>query len=147
MKNLFFLFLCLILFNCSSNDDDNTNDNPSRTFLENYAGTGWLQDNNFFLRFINNLSAPIETWSVSTDCYSYELLNLAEDNIEITENSENRLILKYGPSDGYSGTFTLTVSGNNMELEDKYESPGDSGIDILNFTKTLEDLDGFIKCE
>lgn len=150
MKKLFLLTLSLILLNCS-NDDNNSNDN-TKTFLENYAGTSWQNtiDIQFYLRFINNLNSPMETYFDFLDCYIYTKFNLAEEVAEIILNEGDVLKIKYGPLDGYEGTYTLTVSGNNLKFEDDYQSTddvNDAGVDILYFTKTSVDLDALTKCE
>ena len=43
MKNLFYLFLAVTIFACSSDSSD-TNDNSNQTFLERYDGVVWQND-------------------------------------------------------------------------------------------------------
>lgn len=149
MKKLLFLFLCLLLFNCSSNDD--TNEPEIKTFLENFVGTGWLNDDtHYYFRFINELNAPIEQWSGGgVGCYNYGLIDLTLINQEVTENLGDKLVLipAHEQPSGYSYTITFTVLGSSMEMEIKDETPEDVSIDIYTFTKTSEDLDNLTICE
>jgi hypothetical protein len=148
MKNLFFLFLCLILFNCSSNNDD-TNEVLIETFLEKYEGTGWLNDDSpYYYWFINDESTPIEQWylgGVGGDCLEVGLIDIG--NFEITENSENKFVLSAVEAIGTTTTHTYTIIGDNLEQEHKRDIGEGLEINIYTFTRVTENVDDFTFCD
>jgi hypothetical protein len=154
-KLIYILFLSLfICIGCSSGDDDNT----SKTFLENYAGTIWMANNDdelydYYMRFINNLDAPIESWDIyyyENDCYEYEHINLTEIGYEITENLDNKFQLKYFMSEleAEYGLITLTILDNSLELEFAHVENGNITSKFTDYyISTSIDVDSFIICD
>jgi len=144
MKKIVFVVLYLLLFNCDSN---NTN---VQYFLEKHEGTVWLADDSpYYWRFRNNLISPIEQWSKGVpDCYDYGEFNLPQINLEITDNINNKLVLRAMDEPlGHNYTITYIIDGNRMEMERINETPDEVDIDTFTFTKAFDDLDVLTLCE
>ena len=148
-KIIYILVLSFFIISCSKSDDDNS----STTFLEKYEGTVWFNNENdvpSYIRFINNLSTPLENWIDVADCYQYYLNEFYEGD-SITENSNDILEFRYVESDGgdeWVDIMTLTASGNSIEVEYKYYENDDlyeSG--FIYFTKSSADVDSFTLCD
>ena len=152
MKKLIYIFICLLVCNCSSSDDNKQNIPLAKTFLETYEGTGWLNDSSpYYFWFINDTDAPIEQWSDrANDCLIVGLIELPPINLKIIENSENKLVLTNievpaGPPDLYHITFTII--GNKMEMEEKHERTEGDDIETTTFTKVSSNSDNYIFCD
>jgi hypothetical protein len=148
-KLIYILVLSLFVFNCSKDDDENTN----TTFLEKYENTVWYSSENdapSYIRFINNENNPLEYWIDLDDCYNYYLDTFYEGDT-ISKNSNDTLEFTYLESDGgveYKDIITLTVSGNSIEVKFKYYENNElyeSG--TQNFTKSSIDVDSFNLCD
>jgi len=142
------LIVCLILIvftnflSCSDEGDD------FQLFLEKNDGTEWLlmnEDLTVYIRFNNNKTNLIEQWSYNKefDCYEYNPNIFIPGDIEINENSIDKLIIKgdYILSDYEYMTFsvqdnTLTVDIQLSEWEE----------DTVYFNKSLVKVDDLAKC-
>ena len=153
-KLLVILTIALLSISCSS--DDNSDDNSSSTFLENYAGTKWESQNDdelydYYLRFINNLNTPLESWGIDAgdDCYEYELGNLIDLEYEITENLENIFQLTYiSPEETGGFRINITVIDNTLEMEFvNIENGNETSMFIDYYLSTSIDVDNFTLCE
>jgi len=149
-KLIYILIFSLFIFNCSDDDNPST---TSITFLEKYEGTVWFNDENdvpSYIRFINNLSTPLENWIDVAVCYQYYLNEFYEGD-SITKNSNDILEFRYVESDGgdeWVDIMTLTASENSIEVEYKYYENGDlyeSG--FIYFTKSSADVESFTLCD
>ena len=68
MKNLFYLFLAVIIFSCSTDDESNPN-NSNETFLERYDGVVWqVSDDENLLTFYNNPEMFRRYFDASGNC-------------------------------------------------------------------------------
>ena len=151
MKKLFFISILSLLFlGCSKSDDNSSDEN---TFLKIYEGTVWTiteEGQSLYIRFINNTKAPIEYWIEFEDCYFYILDRLVGDN-KITENSEDRLVIRYFENDDgdeYLDIVTITINGNSLRGETKsYENDVLVETDIQILSKSTDDVDSLILCE
>ncbi len=109
-KHVFFPFLItlvlMVSFNSCNKDDDDFSDD--QTFLELYAGTTWVLNNDggvpadaevpTYFRFINNTNEVLEGWyqvTIDPECYYYaEGINIDNGAMTLMENSENIIIIK-----------------------------------------------------
>jgi len=142
------LIICIILIvftnslSCSDEGDD------FQSFLEKNDGTEWLllnDDITVYIRFNNNEINLIEQWSYNKefDCYDYNANIFTPGDIQIKENSINKLIIQgdYILSDYEYMTFsvqdnTLTVDIQLCEWEEE----------TVNFNKPVVKVDDLIKC-
>ena len=151
MKKLLYLtILSLFCLGCSKSDDNPSDEN---TFLRTHEDTVWMiteEGQSVYLRFINNTKAPIEYWIEFEDCYFYILDRLVGDN-KITENSEDRLVIRYFENDDgdeYLDIVTITINGNSLIGETKsYENDVLVETDIQMLSKSTDDVDSLILCE
>ena len=143
-----YLIICLILIvftnslSCSDDSDD------FQLFLEKNAGTEWLlmnDDITVYIRFNNNKTNLIEQWSYNKeiDCYEYNPNIFIPGDIEIMENSIDKLIIKgdYILSDYEYMTFsvqdnTLTIDIKLCEWQEE----------TVYFNKSLVKVDDLTKC-
>ena len=115
LKNKFLYFF--ILFSLTIAFTSCSDDEP-RTFLEKYDGTTW-GDDSIILKFRNNTSNPIETWVLFDNCWYYG--SIADDvEIEIVENSQDRLILKL-TNESFTERVTIILEGDELKLVDVFE--------------------------
>ncbi|WP_370476560.1 hypothetical protein [Tamlana flava] len=152
-KIIYVLALSLLMFNCSKSDN---NDDSIATFLEKYEGTVWVYssfDEEFYLRVIDNVNSPFEFWEEYGDCYEYYLGTMDDDydSVTTTKNSSNTLELKFVEElEGveYMVLFTLTVTGNSMEIKYALYEDGkltDSYSEYLS--KTSVNVDNLTLCD
>ncbi|MEL0456677.1 hypothetical protein WJN01_10585 [Flavobacteriaceae bacterium SZ-1-7] len=152
-KIIYVLALSLLTFNCSKSDN---NDDSIATFLEKYDGTVWVYsgfDETFYLRIIDNSNSPFEFWEEYGDCFEYYLgiMDDEYDSATTTKNSNNTLEVKFVEEfEGveYMVLFTLTVTGNSMEIKYSLYEDGklnDSFSEYLS--KTSINVDDLILCE
>ena len=136
MKNLFYLFLAVTMFACSS--DDSSNDNSNQTFLEKYDGVVWDEDfystnPEYSYRIIVSNNPKSVTFS--------EILENADDNwcytevignefFTIIENSGDRLVYV---EEATQYTTRLTVN-DNVDLV--LEGEQGNGLYTEYFSKT-----------
>lgn len=142
----FFILLGLIVsFNGCSDDDDIT----SQTFLEKLDGTKWvytelIDDNEFsiYIRINNNTNKLIEQWYFvfEDDCYYYGYDSVS-GNMEIIENSNDKLILKY-TDEGDTEIVTVTKQGETLKVV--IQEGGEE--EIIYFDKTSVNVDGLFIC-
>ncbi len=139
---LFYFFILLslaIYFNgCSTDDDDIT----SQTFLEKYDGTKWVNTDEFtiYIRLNDNINKLVETWFLFGDCYFYDY-DFESEGVEIVENSENKLIIKY-TDDGDIETVTVTIQGETLKVVIKEGNEEE----IIYFDKTSVNVDDLEIC-
>jgi len=163
-KYSFFMILILsvlmISFNgCSKDDDDPVN---SMTYLELHVGTKWALDDDggvpaealvpSYFRFVNNETKVLEGWYETPsepNCYSYnDGINIQNGVLQITENSEQKLILKITYGSNESETFTCTIQGDILKIVYVYEEVGSSNEEYtMLFDKTKVNVDGLTLCQ
>lgn len=148
LKIIIYAFIYCFFFTCS-NEDDTFN----TTFLKKYEGTVWLKESPMeyvFIRFIDNNNTPLEFWVNGFECYYHYTETLCGDNT-LTINNEDILEFKYFRNcdqTDYVNIITLKASGNSMELESKfYEDDILMAVEILNYTKSNQDVDSFKICD
>lgn len=158
MKKLIYILLITpFIISCSKDDND-----LKLTFLEKYKETVWTlneYESESYIRFINNINQPFESWLNLTDCYYYELetLNYGDGSPlphEITENSGDMLEISYysywdGNVYHEVEKYTLTVTGNSLKIERRFYEDGDlQNVDEPVFLKkTTDDVDNLTLCE
>ena len=130
---IFILLSLTISFNSCSDDDE------PQTFLEKYDGTKWFSDDDddLYIRIIDNTSVIFEQWFLGHDCYYYYTLG-DNDSVEIIENSKDKLVLRLT----YDETVTVTVEGDIM----KFIVTEVDGFHTIFFTKTLMNVDDLQIC-
>ena len=148
----FFTFIALIAFsiNCDSDDDDAIKD---QTFFEKNDGTKWkVMDDGIliYMRINNDMTKPIELWMNAMElgkgmddpiCYYYsdDLLEIDEDDIEILENSANKLEFTYLGVE----TWSMTVEGDRLKMGVKSMNGEE---EFIYLDRTNENLDSFEIC-
>ena len=133
MKKIFnFFIIVLFIYNCSDGDIIE----PKLTFLEKYSSTLWtLNEQDNYLRFVNDLNHPYESWKDQTCCFGYEIENLDfEDGTqlphEVSINSEDLLEVSYysywdGNAYHEVEKLTFSVSDNILKMESKFYEDGE----------------------
>ena len=150
--NLLILTLtALILFNCSSSENEELTEN----FLQKFDKTVWKHtDQNDFTRFYifnNEENKPVTTLSdlnFNNNCYylgdSFGQLNSAtygnELSLTIKEN-EIEIFSNYGDNENYTDTFT--ISGDNIihkHIESYFNDVNESERILIRTNLTESDL-------
>ena len=121
MKKLI-LFILIPFFIACSDDDSNNN---AGSFLDEYNGVIWLEDDNdenydYWLIFTPNDASGGERWYDTCDTW-YSEWGVPSDGVsmDVVENSSNRLVVSV-IEDGdfgevsYSATFTVSNDGNTL---------------------------------
>lgn len=81
------------------------------------------------------------------DCFDFSLFNLPQINLEITENINDKLVLKtIDENSVINFTYTYSIKGAMMEMVIEKITPEDVIIDIYTFTESTENLDVLISC-
>ncbi len=115
MKNIYIIFLLLLLFNCSENGNDSNESNPVPsvailTFPENN------QECNQGVEISNTHTTVSFTWveSINTDAYELVLKNLISNNISIHNSVINQLDITLTKATPYSW-YIISKSNNTSE--------------------------------
>ena len=141
------LLMVFSLFSCS----DDGNDDAS-TFLETNGGTVWTisQDGASIYAQINNSeSNPFEFWASLGEeaCYVHESIN-DEGNVEVLENTENKLEVRVDDDENEYTILTLTIRGNVLTVEFEYFEDGQSvEEETIPLQKTSDNTDDLELCE
>ena len=145
-KIIYILVLSLFIFNCSS-DDDNSSDSCD-TFLECNDGSTWILNYDFssvsvLYRINNNIKNPFEQWIIfdGEDCY-YQGDFEADFDFTITENTKDKLVIKYDDGSGEIETLTCSIVNGELKIIDDYESIQE----VLIFQETTIDVDKLTIC-
>ena len=148
-KIIYIIILSLFLFHCDKSDDDEF----GNTFLEKYEGTVWLKNNleqTVYIRFINNTETPLEYWVGSEKCYHYFLETIYKGN-SLSTNFEDVLELRYVriiDACECVNLITISVFEDSIILVSKnYEDNNLTGIEIIDYIRSYEDVDSFIICK
>jgi hypothetical protein len=158
MKTLFLksrILSILILLVLSISINGCSDDETIKSFLEKQANTDWkFSEPNLgailYVAINNNQANPFEFWFsiLEETCFIHESIN-DDGNVEILENSANKLIIKVvddgNPAEHSIITFTvngdiLTVKSQDFEdgvLEDE---------DLFILQKTSDNLDDLTIC-
>jgi hypothetical protein len=112
MKKLIFLFLTVLIFGCSSDEESVS----EQTFFEKYSGVVWQEDttNSYLFRFQNILNENVLT--VNTYFVEEEEVNcqsatrLISEFFNVSENSASLNEL------GGTTIITATNNGNNLTI-------------------------------
>jgi hypothetical protein len=145
-KIIYFLVLSLFIFNCSKSDDDNSSDSCD-TFLECNDGSKWIIDYEGYgvmlLRIKDNINTPFEQWVtvVGEDCY-YRFGFDDTGGFTITENTKDKLVIKYDDGSGEIETLTCSIVNGELKIIDDYESIQE----VLIFQETTIDVDKLTIC-
>ncbi len=147
------LFSCMLLVatinNCTSDSKDD--ELVIETFLEKNDGTKWKvteEDEIIYLRINENMSKPIELWiseiimakgMADDDCYYYSDDLMGEEEMEILENSANKLTFTYLGNE----TWEFTVEGSQLKM--LFSNTGGQQ-ELVYFDKTNDDVDSFEIC-
>ncbi len=163
LQSFFGVFMLIIFMTsfsgCSDDDDDN---DIAQTYLELYEGSTWELDDTggvpdvesipAYFRFVNNANIILEGWydelADELDCYYYiNGINVDSGDMSVTENSENKLVIKITYGSTETETFTCTVQGDILTIAYLYEEDGEEpeGYSI-NFNKTTVDVDALPLC-
>ncbi len=151
------LLVMAVCFNSCSDDDD---DSPtSKTFLETYAGTTWILNDEggipadadvpSYARFINDKTKIFEGWyKLSNEaCYYYNNATAFGGTLQIMVNTEAKLNIKIAYGNTESETLTYTVQGDTLTVVYKYEEAGFPAEEFtLYFKKTTVNLDELPLC-
>ncbi len=159
LKNNYLLFFILIgLFStingCKKDSDEN--DTSCQTFLECQNQTLWtgrtLQSGTTIINFRNSLTIPTIWYFYRSidDCWGKIDYVGGDYNIEIIENTKNKLIVKI--NDTYTGGYmicTFSVSNEDLNYSVDYKTNPDD--DIQNYTNVLtkssQDINTLPICE
>jgi hypothetical protein len=145
----FGLLLMMVFSLISCSDDDN--DDPS-TFLETNGGTVWTIAQggaSIYAQINNNESNPFEFWASFGEegCYVHESIN-DEGNVEVLENTENKLKVRVDDDETEYTILTLTVTGNVLTVQSEYFEDGQSvEKEIIPLQKTNDNTDDLEICE
>lgn len=157
---LTFIILMATLSGCCCDEDDNNN---TKTYLELYEGTTWVIDDTGgvpdleslpdYFRMLNNEDKILEGWKATRydneyDCYIYlDGINVEGGNMTVTENSENKLIIKITYGSTETETFTCTVQNDILTIVYLYEEDGQSPeTNTITYNKTDVDVDSLTIC-
>jgi hypothetical protein len=147
---IFFAFFGALasMTNCTSDDKD---DIVVQTFLEKNNGTKWViteDDDLIYMRINDDMTKPIELWIsdfdvakglADDDCYYYNDDLLEIEEMEILENSANKLTFTYLGNE----TWSFTIAGDRLKME----FTNSSGLqDATYLDKTNDDVDSFEIC-
>lgn len=138
---LFLLIGIAVSFNSCNDDDD------AKNFLEKYANTVWLDEDESYFRIVNDLSILAESWENYGECYDYGTLvgDHDEGTWDIIENSENKFVAHVTHEDTrFDFTITLTASNNTLtvKIESDYEDD-----EIIVLTSSNTDVDSLQICQ
>lgn len=115
LTKILFLFIVFLIFGCSSDDDNNSN----QTFLQLNNGSVWVLNGDGYWRLNNNLNNPISYYEIDDTEACYNILNTyieEVESIEVIENSSSSLVIELQDS-GDIGTFNLSVIDNGETLK------------------------------
>ena len=156
---VFMLVIFMASFSSCSDDDDDSNN--AQTYLELYEGTTWSLDDAgeipdaegipAYFRFVNDANKILEGWYQipnEPDCYYYnDGINVDNGVITITENTENKLVIKITYGSTETETFTCTIVGDLLKIVYVYEEDGEApeGYTIY-FSKTTVNVDELPLC-
>ena len=141
------LMMVFSLVSCSDDDDDG----PSN-FLETNGGTVWsfvLDGEGIYAQINNNESNPFEFWATLGEggCYVYQSIN-DEGNVEVLENTEDRLQVRVDDDEDEYLILTLTINGNLLTAKFEYFEDGISeGAQVIPLTKTSDNPDNLELCD
>ncbi len=151
---LLILSVIMVSFNSCDKDDDN---DDGITFLESYEGTKWAleddggipEDHNVpdYFRVVNDSNKIIEGWYLGPECYYFIEGFAVVGDQKITENSENKLVVKITYSADDTDTFTCTIQGDILKVVNVYKDAGwpDEVYNIF-YNKTTVDVDSLPIC-
>jgi hypothetical protein len=145
----FFLIISLaVSFNgCGSDSDERL------TFLENHADSEWkFSDDNIgvtlYVKINNSQTSPFEFWISILDelCYIHESID-DDGNVEILENTENKLVVKIIDNPDEYSIITLTVSGTILTvMSENFEDGVLEDTDLFILSKTSDNLEDLEIC-
>ncbi len=135
----FFILFSLTIFLNSCNSEEDVEDIP-HTFLEKYDGTKWVVNTKDFTMYLrlDNTKKFVEQWVFYGECYAYKF---ESENLEIVENSEYNLIIKYTDEE-VTETYKISVQGGVLMVI--FQVNGEE--DIMYFEKTTINVDDFEIC-
>ena len=140
------LMMVFSLVSCSDDDGDD-----ALTFLETNGGTVWSVSQSgasIYAQINNSESNPFEFWaSFGEDgCYIHESID-DEGNVEVLENSENKLKLRVDEGENEYTILTLTITGNILTVQSEYFEDGESvEKEIIPLSKSTDNPDDLPLC-
>ena len=141
------LMMVFSLVSCSDDGDDD----PS-SFLETNGGTVWTiaqAGASIYAQINNNESNPFEFWASFGEggCYVHESIN-DEGNVQVLENTENKLQVRVDEGENEYTILTLTITGNILTVQSEYFEDGQSvEKEIIPLSKTSDNTDDLELCE
>ena len=145
-----FGLLLLMVFSLVSCSDDG-DDDPS-SFLETNGGTVWKVEQegiSIYAQINNSESNPFEIWATFGEggCYIHESIN-DDGNVEVLENTENKLKLRVDDDVDEYTILTLTIRGDVLTVVSEYFEDGQSvEKETFPLKKTNDDPDDLPLCE
>jgi len=145
-----FGLLLMMVFSLVSCSDDG--DNDALTFLETNGGTVWevsQEGISIYAQINNSESNPFEWWATFGEggCYLHESIN-DDGNVEVIENTENKLKLRIDDDENEYTILTLTIRGDALTVHSEYFEDGQSvEEETIPLKKTSDDTDDLELCE
>ena len=139
------LMMVFSLVSCSDDDD-------AKTFLETNGGTVWTVAQagaSIYAQINNNESNPFEFWATFGEggCYIHESIN-DEGNVEVLENTENKLQVRVDEGEDEYVILTLTITGDILTVQSEYFEDGQSvEKEIIPLRKTDDNTDDLEICD
>lgn len=143
-----FIFMALSFIACSDDDDGGS------SFLEKNGGTVWkfeepVLGGAIYAQINNSESNPFEAWQSLFEDTCFVYINFAnEGDVEVVENSENKLVLRVDESSTEYFLLTLTVSGDTLTVKtEEFEDGSEVDEDIIILEETSDNPDDLEECE
>ena len=141
--------MALALFSCSDDDDNDA----SKSFLEKHGGTVWkfeepVSGAAIFAQINNSEANPFEIWiSFDGTCFFYESIT-DTGNIEVLENTENKVVIRIDEGATEYSILQLTVTGDVLAVNSKFYEDGQLEDDeTFVLQKTSDNPDDLVLCE
>lgn len=146
-----FALVVLMAFSFMACSDDN---DDGSSFLEKNGGTVWkFEEATFgattYAQINNSESNPFEAWQslFEDSCFFY--INFADEgDVEVVENTENKLVLRVDESSSEYMLLKLSVSGDILTVvTEEYEDGSKEDEDTIILNKSSDNPDDLEQCE
>lgn len=143
MFGLLMMLSCLFIA-CDDDGDD-------ISFLEKHGESLWKISEGggtVYAQINNSVSNPLELWASLFDaCYIYESISGA-GNVEVLENTENKLVLRIDEGTNDYAILSLTVIGEILTVKsDYYEDGSLDESETIALKSSSDDVNELELCE
>lgn len=150
LKSRFLIAVFLGTFLFSLNSCSSDDDSSSKDFLSSHSGTKWKVSESgttIYLQVNNSESNPFQSWATfDGSCYFFSESN-EDGQVEIIENSKNKLIVKVSDTESDYDILTITIIGDILTIKDEYYENGVlEDTTAIPLSKTSDNLDNLEIC-